>query len=293
MWDDSVEAVGRRNGCAMLCHRYCLLHLCSGVLRCESLYRAELSDFIGLRPPQTETDVHQVFVMINQVAQGKTNHGRLLYGRAIRHRNPRLCCVGALSFYLQCRFWLTDEFADFTVEDWCDNKKWFDIKLLTDVNGSDNTASMKNDSYGKHVKRVLCKLQIVCDKLLHLGRNLGAKILDLLEEEMLEIKRMGQWDPSTFDNSYSSKLPMGPMRKLAGFFGSHKIHFNTRTTVKPCDTLLRSTPIGKWVYDALDAVLAVSDSGENTTAIAVLRFFADLNEFFLQDFAALVLLGEG
>lgn len=292
LWHDSAEAVGKRAGCAMLRHRYCLLHLSSGVLRCESLYRAELSDFLGLRPPRQETDVHPVYVMINQVAIGKTNHGRLLYGRALRHRNAKLCCIGALSMYLQCRFWITDEFANFTTEDWTNNSKWFDIKLLVDVNGADNTVSMKNDSYSKHIKRVLIKLNIVCDKLLHLGRNLGAKTLDLLEEETAEIKRMGQWDPSTFDNAYSSKLPMGPMRKLAGFAGSHKIHFNTRTTVKPGDVLLRATPIGKWVYEALDGVLEVSDNGDNCTAIAVLRFFADLNECFLQDCAAMLVTAE-
>ena len=33
--------------CSGLQHRYALLHLCTGVLCCESLYRVELSDFLG------------------------------------------------------------------------------------------------------------------------------------------------------------------------------------------------------------------------------------------------------
>ena len=55
IWDDSCSSVARRSICASLRHRYCLLHLTSGILRCESLYRAELSDFIERRPPSGET----------------------------------------------------------------------------------------------------------------------------------------------------------------------------------------------------------------------------------------------
>ena len=46
--------------------------------------------------------------------------------------------MGALAFYLQFRFYCTREFEEFTVSDWVNNKAWFDIKLLADING-DNT----------------------------------------------------------------------------------------------------------------------------------------------------------
>jgi len=88
--------------------------------------------------------------------------------------------------------------------------------LLVDVNGSDLCKEMKNDSYAKHIMRVLLAHHLTCATVLHLGRNMGAKMLDLLKAEGNEIRRMGQWNPSLFDNSYSSKLPMGPIRKLAG-----------------------------------------------------------------------------
>ena len=55
---------------------------------------------------------------------------------------------------------------------------------------------------------------------------MGSKILDLLEEEAEAIKHMGQWNPSMFDNSYSSKFLMGPMTKLAGYTCSYQIFFN-------------------------------------------------------------------
>jgi hypothetical protein len=44
MWNDG-NVVGNRSICCALRHRYCALHLTSGILRCESIYRAEFSDF--------------------------------------------------------------------------------------------------------------------------------------------------------------------------------------------------------------------------------------------------------
>lgn len=165
---------------------------------------------------------------------------------------------------------MTGEFNDFTIEDWMDNKKWFDVKLLTDVSSDDNTKALSSDTYGKKIAKVLKKLNIHSSKLLHLGRNMGSKILDLLEEEAEDIRRMGQWKPSTFDNSYSSKLPMGPMRKLAGYNSDTKIYFNTRTTVEPPNDLLHKTPIGKWVYESLYELENTEGGLEHTTAIAAL-----------------------
>jgi len=100
LWIDSACHNNKRSINTNLRHRYSLLHLTSGVLRCESLYRAELSDFLCVRPPRQEKDVHQPFVMVNAIAQGKTNHGGTLFGRAMRHKDVALCCIGALAFYL-------------------------------------------------------------------------------------------------------------------------------------------------------------------------------------------------
>ncbi|MGL5915851.1 MAG: hypothetical protein ACRCZG_06285, partial [Culicoidibacterales bacterium] len=51
-----------------------------------------------------------------------------------------------------------------------------------------------------------------------------------------------------------------------------------------------STPIGKWVYGALEAVTQVAGPGKNMTAIHTLRFFVELNKIFLQDAAAMMVL---
>jgi Centromere DNA-binding protein complex CBF3 subunit, domain 2/Transcriptional activator of glycolytic enzymes len=287
-WDDS-NTQGRRSIHCALRHRFCILYLTSGILRSESLYRAELSDFLCFKCPKLETDVHDLFLMINQIPVGKTTHGKVQYGRATRHKNVVLCAVGAMAFYLTFRFYCTKEFADFTVDDWLDNTKWFDVKLLVDINGTDFKKEMSNDGYSDHVKRVLAMFNLVCTKLLHLGRNLGAKILDLLQEESEAIRRMGQWMNSVFDNSYSSKLPMAPIRKLAGYHDS-KFYFNTRTTVIPDEELLRSTPMGKWCYDALNGVVSHVRAGEKQTALHVLHFFCEMNCIMIQDAAAMMIL---
>ena len=112
----------------------------------------------------------------------------------------------------------------------------------------------------------------------------------MLEEESEAIRRMGQWNPSIFDNSYSARLPLGPMRKLAGYHSSNKMYYNTRSTIEPDVSLLRSTPIGKWCYNALDGVLESSTEGDNQTAIHTLRFFCELNRIFIQDAAAMMVL---
>lgn len=288
LWVDSQHGQGRRGTCSGLRCRHCLLQLTSGVLHCESLCRAELSDFLSIRPPKRDTDVHAPLLMVNQIVQGKTNKNRTLHGRSTRHRDPLLCCIGALGFHLCYRFWISNEFAAFMVDDWCDNNKWFDIKLLVDVFSDDLTKSMKNCCYAKKIKSVLTRLKLALCKLLHLGRNIGAKLLELMEEEDDAIRRMGQWNPSVCDNSYSVKLPMGPIRKLAGFGDGNSLCFNTRTVVLPSDELRRMTPFGSWCYDAFTGVVMKDQS--KTTALGFLKFMCELNDVLLQDAAAIMVL---
>lgn len=90
---------------------------------------------------------------------------------------------------------------------------------MVDVHGPTTTTydkQMKNNSYSKKIKEVLKELGVPYNKLPHLGRNLGAKMLDLLEELKDEKRSMGQWAPDVVDNLYSSKLPMLPIESLLG-----------------------------------------------------------------------------
>ena len=61
---------------AWMRHHFCLLFSTNGILRCESLFRADLSDFVGLWT-KLVTDVHPIYILILQIAQGmlsKKNH---------------------------------------------------------------------------------------------------------------------------------------------------------------------------------------------------------------------------
>jgi Centromere DNA-binding protein complex CBF3 subunit, domain 2 len=267
MWDNANVA-GARSVCCALRHRYCALHLTSGILRCESIYRAEFSDFLGINIPKQDTDVHQPYVMINPI--GKTTHGRKQYGRATTHKDVRLCCIGTFAMYVQFRFFCTGEFEDFQLDDWLANEKWFDVKVLADISVTDFSKEMKNDSYKAHIKSVLQRLCLNINTLLHLGRNIGSRILELLEAEKSTIKAMGQWADGVQETSYSAKLPMGAIRMLAGFVGKAKIYFNTRTVVEPSNELFLMTPIRNWVYvhAAYEGVTETTSPGKKMTAIS-------------------------
>jgi hypothetical protein len=228
-------------------------------------------------------------LIISQI--GKTNHGRTLYGRATRHIDACLCPVGALSFYLTMRFNMTHEFEDFLLSDWLDNKKWFNVKLLVDPSGGAYEKPMSNDSYAKAMKLILFALGIVALHLVHLGCNLGPKILEMLEEESDWICQLGNWNPSMQDSCYLTKLPMRPIRKLAGFVHANGMHYNPRTVVEVPEELQRLTPIGGWAIDACTNVeAAISSSGlPKFTAYNVLQFMVELNKVFLQDAATMMI----
>jgi hypothetical protein len=68
-WEHGAKCL--RSAYAWLRHRFCILFSTSGILRCESLYKAELSDFLGLQMKKP-TDVHHLYLLIMQIATGKT-----------------------------------------------------------------------------------------------------------------------------------------------------------------------------------------------------------------------------
>lgn len=294
LWRLCHDSSTDRSSFANLRNRYQFLHLTSGVLRAETLYKAELSDFWGVWSQDKNYDIHRMYKMVNKITEGKTNHGRVLYGRVTRHTDVRLCVIGALAFYLQYRFYMTREMESLTLEDWLDNSKWFDIKLLVDATVSvpDNNI-MSNHSFAKKLGEVLVKLQLSSEKILHLGRKLGPKILELLNETSEDIRRMGNWNPSIFDKCYSTKLPQGPIKKLAGFHGSNSRYYLPRSQVEPPEQLLTATPIGTWVYNRLAGVRQVhfqSRRAKHQTALHSLLFFQELNKIYLQDAAAMTVL---
>lgn len=188
------------------------------------------------------------------------------------------------------RFFVTGEFSDPAFA-WTDNASWFDVKLLVNPKASssnDYTKPMKTNTYARGIKSILEILALVVTHFAHLGRQLGAKILEMLEVESEEIRRLGNWNPSMQDACYSTKLPMKPIRRLAGYTTSGGIYYNKRTVVEVPESLQRDTPIGHWVFDALEKVKSANAiGGKHYTAQNFLEFLVELNIVFLQDIAVM------
>ena len=187
------------------------------------------------------------------------------------------------------RFELTHEFDNFTVEDWLDNAAWFDIKLLVDAGrgDTDRTEPMSNDTYSKAMKDLLAKLGIPSNHWVHLGRVVGPRILEMLEVESEDIRKLGNWDPTIQETCYSTHIPLAPMRRMAGFTSANGMHYNPRTTVKPPPELILQTPFGFAV--SMELLQAnEEDYQKKYTAIAFLRFLNDLAVILLQDAAAMM-----
>lgn len=225
---------------------------------------------------------------------GKTNHGQKLYGRTMRHKLVELCSIGGTAFYFAMRFWLTKEFENFAFTDFLDNRKWFDIKLLTDATRSDHDHNkpMANDTYAKAIKDVLGKLGLASNHWVHLGRTLGPKLLEVLEVEAEDIRILGNWDPKTQECSYSTKLPMKAIRASNGFFLAGGMHYNPRSVVDgpEFDRLKTKTPFA-WAHHAVEFFqnrFAVEPAEGHYTAFQFCKFIAELNTVFLQDAAALL-----
>jgi hypothetical protein len=66
----------------------------------------------------------------------------------------------------------------------------------------------------------------------------------MLEEESDAIQQLGNWNPSMQDSCYSTKLPMRPIWKLAGFVNANGMHYNPYMQVEVPEELARLAPIG-------------------------------------------------
>ena len=206
----------------------------------------------------------------------------------MRHKDVRICPVGALAFMLGFRFAQTREFESFTAEQWLDNSSWFDVKLLVDASRSTNRCDpMKNNSYSDAIKSVLMSLSIPSTHFVHLGRVVGPKILETKEVDSEEIRRLGNWDPKIQESCYSTKLPMTAMRAMAGYTTASGMYYNPRTVVHPPEELLLETPFAFSISACGVLERAVAESDSFYTALCFLRLMKRLGEVLLQDAATI------
>jgi hypothetical protein len=141
---------------------------------------------------------------------------------------------------------------------------------------------MSSHCFAKKLRETLCKLQLIGKKILHLGRKLGPKILELLIENAEDIRRMGDWNPSIFYKCYSTKIPLSPIKKLDEFSGSNDRYFPPRSQVA-CSTraTTEGNTIGTWVYDRLEVVRHAHGEVERAKHKTVRNVLLFLNKIYL------------
>jgi hypothetical protein len=194
---------------ASLRDRFCLLLTNFGILRGESLFKADLSDLASII--EKRGTCQETVVLILQIAIGKVNKGKTLYGRVMRHRDVELCPVGALALYLFYRFQVAKEELDLSA-----NSKWFDVKLLLGTNSTDHTKAMHDQQYAKTIKKVCSELGLVTSHFVHFGRAVGLVTGEYNELSGEELKNLGNWNVDTMEDRYSAKVPYPTMRVMAG-----------------------------------------------------------------------------
>ncbi|PPQ75574.1 hypothetical protein CVT24_013262 [Panaeolus cyanescens] len=180
--------------------------------------------------------------------EGKTNTtGRLDQHPAFRHRNPDLCAISALAYYLFARFHLmypsTPNFTPKFLEDGESRagpygfRDWYSLRLFAlstsqyDMMTSDNHREQFNDQKDE--------LGLSHRQVTHVGRSFGASIAMERGASSDSVRALGLWSqPGSFD-VYVQSLPTDAMVALAGFNGRQPgSYFIARDVLEPPDSLL-------------------------------------------------------
>jgi hypothetical protein len=144
------------------------------LVRGDQRRRAELADMFILHLPN-ESATQQCMCWIFVFDNGKTNStGRKQYLGSIRHRDPLVCPIGALAFYLFTRF-------HYKKEAWPSLhslKDWDRIKLLR--GGSDREHALNEKTHREWINRVFEGIGFSSSKSTHAGRRTGAQWAEIL-----------------------------------------------------------------------------------------------------------------
>jgi hypothetical protein len=275
----------------------------SGILRMESLHSAELSDCFLIKGLNEAKESQEWDCFIMQLIDGKTNRGKVFYGRSMRHKNVLLCPIGALGFYLLSRFKLSGEFDEDRCPDFTDNSSWYDIKLLVSF-GTHNGAGtaeegrkrpIKDNNFTQATKKILHQLGIASKHFQHLGRMFGNMNLQYLEIDEDFIRMLGNWSVNVRDQCYSTHLPLKAMRAAAGFITNEGRYYNPRALVYPPEALEKE--IFPFADGAFEQVVAAGKSRGSRmggdylgAARGFLEMLLRLRTVILQDAAAMKVL---
>ena len=299
---NEIDLAGLRN-------RFTWLLTLNGMLRGESLFKADLADFFVFEY-KAKSEPHRWEMLVLKLETGKTNKNKTLFGRVIRHRNVKECAFGAFGFYLLARFARTNELSRY---DFGDNTDWFhskvliaDKKLSPSMDLGTFKTTMSNYTYALEIGRVCKALDIQTTHFVHLGRKQGPIQLEMAEVPPEYIKILGNWNPDTQESVYSSKLPLPALRVAAGFEVEKGSHYNPRTEIEPPQELQQLIfPELESVMEGVTATInkriaevqnrtrgrACNTTAPLATAVSFLKLLKKLRRVILQDAAAMKAVG--
>ena len=208
----------RNRMCHLLCH--------SCLLRGESARSLELPDLFSVELENEGFSQCRALVLL--MKQGKTNQfNRREFGSCLRHKNVRICAVGAVAMYLFWRFDVENE----PIPDFSDPPQWYDIKLLK--GGKDQTSPISYKAHYDATMKAFKALGMQSKAKTHAARGSATRMAELAGASESQIRRLGRWNASAMEGCYLSALPREAMRTLAGFPPDQRVFYLNRAAVAP------------------------------------------------------------
>jgi hypothetical protein len=236
---------------------------------------AEISDLFTFEFPGEGPT--RCMPLIFTIRGGKTNqHGRLETAGALRSRDPEICLLGALAFYLLFRWDLSPEpFPDFGSP-----QHWYGTRLIKAA-GADPSAEISYNTQRSWVCRAFDYAGVVSAKKTHAGRSSGAKTAELRGVSEAQIRRAGHWNPNQMVGCYLDALPRKFMRSIAGH-PAQIGYFNLPRAVPPPPALL------SMIWPELDQWVGAAQKPKDLAGTGTVNLLAYLREVVLQDSAFLI-----
>ena len=216
---------------------------------------------------------------------GKQNqHGRLETAGALRNKNPLICMLGGLAFYLLYRW---DIAADEPFPDLSRRSAWYDTRLIRGSRSRrDHTAALSYNSQRDWVVKAFTYASIASRKKTHVGRSSGAKTAELKGISEDQIRRAGRWNQEQMIGCYLNSLPRKFMRTMAGHLPQKGCFEIRRASITPPETLLSLIwpDLGRWKGRFGPAPNQIND----LAAMGLTNLLSYLREVILQDSVFLI-----
>jgi hypothetical protein len=239
---------------------------------------AEISDLFTFEFPGEGAT--RCMPLIFTTRGGKTNqHGRLETAGAFRSRDPDICLIGAVAFYLLFRWDLSPEpFPDFGSP-----QRWYNTRLIK-ANGTAPAVGISYNTQRYWVSQAFDYAGVVSAKKTHAGRSSGAKTAELRGVSEAQIRRAGRWNADQMVGCYLDALPRKFMRSIAG----HPMQmglFEIPRAIPPPETLLSMIwpELDQWKDPADPNAAAASSRFKDLAATGTINLLFSLREVVLQD----------